>query len=74
MCGGYYEQEFDKVNIIFEGDWIKFNNKWRHVIEILELDHIRLYDAEEYLVIDANSPLIEKVVSDLEMQEILEAV
>ena len=73
MCGGYYEEEFAKVNIIFEGDWIKFMNKWRHVIEVLELDQIRLYDTEEYLVIDANSPLIEAVRSDMEIQEILEA-
>jgi len=57
------------MNIVFVGDWIKVNNVWSQVLDIVQNDLI-CYSC----MIDADSPLIQKILSDGEFQKILEDV
>lgn len=62
------------MNIIFEGDWVKVAGKWSQVVEVYPDDLVGLSRKNDYqgnMVIHAGSSLIEKVLSDLEMQELL---
>jgi hypothetical protein len=64
------------MNIIFEGDWVKFAGTWSQVIDIAAEDMIQLSrknDFGEFTWVYANSMLIEQVLSDTEMQAMLEA-
>lgn len=61
------------MNIIFEGDWVKIQGKWRQVVEI-ENNCVRIFSTSYGmpLLLDGDDPRIEKVLSDPEMQKILE--
>lgn len=64
------------MNIIFEGDWVKVLGKWRQVHEVLPNDFFKVLmpesDEFKFATWQADSPAVEFVVSDLEMQEKLE--
>ena len=66
------------MNIIFEGDWVKVLGKWRQVNDVLPDDFIRILmpesDEFKFATWKADSPAVEAVVSDLEMQEKLETL
>ena len=63
------------MNIIFQGDWVLFNNKWSQVVEINHIfdkpETITVFRSCEMVELDPNSALITMVRSDLEMQELL---
>lgn len=64
------------MNIIFEGDWVKFVGNWAQVIEVAPADMIQLSKKNnfgEFIWVYADSILIEQVLSDSEMQAILQS-
>jgi hypothetical protein len=64
------------MNIIFEGDWVKVLGRWSQVVEVFPGDVVALSrknDFGEPLLVSANTLLIERVLSDSEMQEMLQA-
>jgi hypothetical protein len=64
------------MNIIFEGDWVKFVGNWAQVIDIAADDMIQLSrknDFAEFIWVNANSLLIEQILSDAEMQQMLQS-
>ena len=64
-------------NIIFLGDWIKIMGRWCQVIDVEANDVIQVsyrIASDEPVRISANNPMIEQILSDLEMQDKLRKV
>jgi hypothetical protein len=62
------------MNIIFLGDWIKYHGVWRQVFAIHK-NQIGIFHSEyDTKFIDADDEQIEQILSDPEMQTILENV
>ena len=65
------------TNIVFLGDWIKIMGRWCQVVDVEANDVIQVsyrIATDEPVRISANNPMIEKILSDLEMQAILKEV
>lgn len=63
------------MNIIFEGDWVKFVGNWAQVIEVAPaiIQLSKKNDFGEFIWVYADSILIEQVLSDAEMQALLQS-